>query len=124
MTSRGVVPTTHAHMEITEPSLSSAVLTLRADPTVTRILVHPLFISPFGKHVTKDVPALVAGCVAEAEADGWTGEIMLTDCFGEDPVTLVKGVEEVIKPLLVEVPGNPFAGIMEAMKAMEAMDAS
>ena len=122
LNARAFLPTRHAHMEITSPSLHETVSSITKDPTCTRILIHPLFISPYGKHMTIDIPRMVEECQAAAKEEGWGGEIVLTECMGDDLMNLVRGVEETIKSKYFEEPepAIPFQSIMDAMKEVEA----
>ena len=54
-----------AHMEIAPPTIEDGIRTLLAadDGGLTRIVCHPYFLSP-GRHVTEDIPQLVAEAVA------------------------------------------------------------
>jgi CbiX len=53
-----------AHMEIASPSIANGLATLTEQHNVDEIVCHPYFLSP-GRHVTEDIPSLVAAAVQE-----------------------------------------------------------
>jgi CbiX len=53
-----------AHMEIASPSIADGLATLMEQHNVDEIVCHPFFLSP-GRHVTEDIPSLVAAAVHE-----------------------------------------------------------
>jgi sirohydrochlorin ferrochelatase len=46
-------------MELADPTLSSVIKEVVQSEGVKDFLVHPLFISPLGKHVRVDIPEIV-----------------------------------------------------------------
>jgi sirohydrochlorin ferrochelatase len=75
MVGEGVI-VRHAHMELAEPSISNGFADcVRAG--ATEIAAFPYMLSP-GKHVTRDVPRLVA----EAARDFPNVSFRVTDAFG------------------------------------------
>ncbi|GMI22430.1 hypothetical protein TeGR_g2921 [Tetraparma gracilis] len=111
----GFLPTRHAHMELRAPSLKEAVRSLvgatgDGATSVDRVLVHPLFISPHGKHMTVDVPRLVKEAGEEARGGGWEGTVELTGCLGEDLEVLANGVVEAVKDRFLGMGGGEGEG--------------
>lgn len=51
-----------AHMELCAPSIEEAIAVLTAEG-ITELVVHPYFLGE-GRHVTEDIPALVAAASA------------------------------------------------------------
>ena len=51
-----------AHLELAEPSIQQAVDACAADG-VRQLFVHPLFLAP-GRHLSEDVPGLVASAAS------------------------------------------------------------
>ena len=80
-----------AHMEIAEPSISQAVGRCVASGA-TDIVVAPYFLSP-GRHVQKDIPALVD----EAAREHPGVDVRLAKPIGIDPL-----VAEIIEARVVE----------------------
>ena len=66
-----------AHMELTEPSLSSA-FARAISRGATEIIVHPFFLSP-GRHVTEDLPRLCRQAAASTPQISWR----LTEATGQ-----------------------------------------
>lgn len=70
------VPVRHAHMELAEPTITQGFADcVRAG--ATEVIAFPYMLSP-GKHVTRDVPRLVA----EAARDFPNVAFRVTDAFG------------------------------------------
>lgn len=87
----------HCHMEICEPSLLDVCKDLQSQGTNT-VLVHPLFISPFGKHVTKDIPRIVDDVSRSLPQM----DVRLTKVFGEDDQLLVEGALKVARDAKID----------------------
>jgi sirohydrochlorin ferrochelatase len=71
-----------AFLELAEPSLDAAVAGLVASGT-ERIVVLPFFLYP-GRHIQRDIPALVEA----ARAANPTVEITIGPLFGADPAVI------------------------------------
>jgi len=78
-TGRRVEP---AFLELSEPTLDAAVATL-ADEGHRRIVVLPYFLYP-GRHLTRDIPALVEAAAATHPATTLT----IGPLFGADPAVV------------------------------------
>jgi sirohydrochlorin ferrochelatase len=88
-------------MEITEPSLIDTVKRIHADyKDCKRIIVHPLFISPFGKHITVDIPLLITQAKDHLAGLNWDGDVVLTECYGDSLDTLADGVSKNIEKFI------------------------
>ncbi|GMI07147.1 hypothetical protein TrRE_jg9872 [Triparma retinervis] len=84
----------HCHMELSDPSLSSVVKEVVQSEGITDFLVHPLFISPLGKHVKVDIPEIVKAASEEMKGEGVS--IQMGKVFGDDLDKLVDGIVSVV----------------------------
>jgi sirohydrochlorin ferrochelatase len=75
-------PVLPAFLELAEPTLDDAVARLVADGA-TRVVVLPYFLYP-GRHIQRDIPALVDG----ARAANPAVTIEVGQLFGADPAVL------------------------------------
>eukprot|EP00520_Triparma_pacifica_P019891 CAMPEP_0118656910 /NCGR_PEP_ID=MMETSP0785-20121206/13731_1 /TAXON_ID=91992 /ORGANISM="Bolidomonas pacifica, Strain CCMP 1866" /LENGTH=134 /DNA_ID=CAMNT_0006549781 /DNA_START=231 /DNA_END=631 /DNA_ORIENTATION=+ len=85
----------HCHMELSPPTLSSVVKDVHDSKGVKEFLVHPLFISPLGKHVKVDIPEIVRTTNEEMKGEGVSVE--MGKVFGDDLDKLVDGILSVVK---------------------------
>ncbi len=112
----GISVVKHAHMEIASPGLMEVTSTL-AEDGVKRVIVHPLFISPAGKHVTQDIPKIVDEVKSSLGVD-----LVLTEAYGSDLDLLKGGVERVVERYAGTQDNGMgmFGEIMELMNEAES----
>ena len=76
------------HMEIASPSLMDVIEEHKPE----RVFLSPVFISPLGKHVVTDIPAIAK------DAEAKTGvKVMVGRVVGDSLDYLADGVENVVE---------------------------
>jgi len=109
-------------MELSPPTLSSVVSDVIQSSDVRDFLVHPLFISPLGKHVKFDIPEIVMATNEEMKGEGVS--VKMGRVFGDDLDKLVDGIVGVVREdtetMEEESRVGGFGAILEMMKVEEA----
>jgi CbiX len=89
------VVVTAAHMEIAEPSILDG-LRLLQKANVQEIICHPYFLSP-GRHVTQDIPALIASADQELNLSGSGIALIVTDPTGASTEAMLAVIDAVVR---------------------------
>jgi CbiX len=89
------VVVTAAHMEIAEPSILDG-LRLLQKANVQEIICHPYFLSP-GRHVTQDIPALIASADQELNLSRSGIALVITDPTGANTEAMLAVIDAVVR---------------------------